>query len=510
MQQQPILVTGCTGYVGGRLTPRLLEAGYRVRAMARSESKVRCRPWGGHPQLEVVRADVFDRDSLVRAAAGCRAAYYLVHSMTGKPGDFADADRRAAENMVIAAGRGRLERIIYLGGLGKDDSELSAHLKSRLEVARVLQSGPTPTTFLRAAMILGAGSASFEILRYLVEHLPILITPRWVRTPAQPIAISNVLNYLMGCLESDQVLGQTLDIGGADVRTYQELMRIYAEEAGLRRRWIIPVPVLTPRLSSLWIHLVTPVPASIARPLAEGLRNAVVCEDHRIETMLPQRLLTCREAIREAVQRIAQEQVETCWSDAGLTTPPEWVQCGDAPYSGGTVLECAYRMRLHASLDQAWKCIQRVGGRSGWYYGDWLWRLRGWIDRLSGGSGLARGRRQAQTIQTGDALDFWRVLEASPPTRLLLLAEMKMPGEAILDFRLARLDEGQVEVQQIARFLPRGVAGLAYWYALYPFHRRLFGGALGAIARRLGTVPVSGPEPFDAAQPHACRLGPMT
>lgn len=510
MKDKPILVTGSTGYVGGRLVPRLLEKGYRVRAMARSPGKVRCRPWGRHPNLEVVAADILDLDSLTVAAKGCRAAYYLVHSMNPESHDFADADRIAAENMVIASGKARLGRIIYLGGLGLDEPGLSKHLQSRLEVGRILQSGPTPTTYLRAAMILGSGSASFEILRYLVDRLPIMITPRWVRTPCEPISIRNVLNYLMGCLEHDEVLGQTFDIGGGDIHSYHELMRIYAEEARLRKRLIVPVPVLTPTLSSYWIHVVTPVPASIARPLAEGLGAGVVCQDFRIREIIPQDLLTCRESIREALRRIEQEQVETCWSDAGASTPPEWVQCGDAPYAGGTALECAYRIGLPVTAELIWEQLVQIGGERGWFHGDFLWTLRGWLDRLVGGVGINRGRRSKSQIRTGDALDFWRVLDAEPLRRLLLMAEMKAPGEAILDFRIADKGEAGVEVQAIARFLPRGLAGMAYWYALKPVHGRLFSGMLKSLARVLAVSPDFGPEPFDAHQPHACRIAPVS
>jgi len=503
---KPILVTGATGYVGGRLAPKLLAEGYRIRVIARSVSKVRCRPWGTHPNLEVYRADVMDRESLIKAAQGCRAAFYLVHSMAPGKKDFADLDRIAAENMVIAAGKAHLERMIYLGGLGRETQDLSKHLRSRLETARILQSGPTPTTFLRAAMILGAGSASFEILRYLVDRLPVMITPRWVRTPCQPIAISNVLNYLMGCLESPHVLGQTLDIGGPDVLTYEDLMRIYAEEAGLARRWIIPVPVLTPRLSSYWLNLVTPVPMALAKPLAEGLRNAVVCEDFRIRQWIPQKLLSCREAIREALQRIRQAQVETCWADAGWTTPPEWIQCGDAPYAGGAIMECAYRMTIPVTPEKVWHAVQQVGGSQGWFFGDALWKVRGWIDRVAGGVGHVRGRRDPARLYVGDTVDYWRVLELVPQRRLLLLAEMKMPGEAVLDFRLAPLGSSETEVQVIARFHPRGLVGMAYWSVLTPFHKRIFRGLLEGLAKSLQVVPSVGPELFDARMPHACHL----
>jgi uncharacterized protein YbjT (DUF2867 family)/uncharacterized protein YndB with AHSA1/START domain len=436
-----------------------------------------------------------DAESLGRAAKGCWAAFYLVHSMTAAARDFAEADRQAARNMAQAAANAGLDRIIYLGGLGgQDDPTLSEHLRSRFEVARILQSGVVPITFLRAAMILGSGGAAFEILRYLVDRLPVMITPRWVHTPVQPIAIRNVLTYLMGCLDHDDTRGQTFDIGGPEVVTYRQLMDIYAEEAHLARRLIIPVPVLTPRLSSYWIHLVTPVPASLARPLAEGLANPVVCLDNRIRDLIPQELLDCRQTIRLALQRVEQQRVETCWSDAGELRPPEWAACGDADYTGGTVLSLGYRILLEASPEEVWQPLTRIGGRTGWYYGDSLWAIRGWADRLLGGAGLRRGRRHPVELRTGDALDFFRVLEIEPNQRLLLVAEMKMPGEATLEFRLTPRPDASTELTQIARFLPRGLLGIFYWYSLDPFHRMVYQGMLRNIAATTGKPITAGPE----------------
>ena len=299
--QAPVLVTGATGYVGGRLVPRLLEAGYRVRCVARSRPKLVARRWASDPRVEIVEADLADAHATTAALRGCQAAYYLVHSMVATGASYADADRRLAETFATATARAGVGRIIYLGGLGEQGQGLSEHLSSRREVERVLAAGPVPVTVLRAAMIIGAGSASFEILRYLVERLPIMITPRWVMTPSQPIAIGNVLAYLVACLAVPATVGRTLDIGGPDVVTYVELMRVMSEERGLRRRLVLPVPVLTPRLSSLWIHLVTPVSHRIARPLAEGLRNPVVCRDDEAARLMPQRLLGVRESIRAAL-----------------------------------------------------------------------------------------------------------------------------------------------------------------------------------------------------------------
>ena len=494
MKDKPVLVTGATGYVGGRLVPQLLQAGYRVRALGRSVSKLKGRPWGGHPLVEPAAGDVLDKDSLVKAGEGCWAAFYLVHSMIADPKGYTETDRKAAQNMAAATAEIGMNRIIYLGGLGgKDDPNLSEHLRSRYEVARILQSGPVPATFLRAAMILGAGSVSFEILRYLVERLPIMVTPRWVDTRAQPIGIRNVLNYLQGCLEHDEVLGQTFDIGGPEVVTYRQLFQIFAEEAGLPKRIIIPVPLFTPTLSSYWIHLITPVPSSIARPLAEGLRNAVICHDNRIREIIPQELLDCRQTIRLALQRIEQEQVDTCWMDAGRTVPQEWIYCGDTPYAGGTTLELGYAVQIQAPPEEVWAALKKIGGKTGWYFGTGLWKIRGWFDRLIGGPGFRAGRRHPSDLRPGDALDFWRVLEVDPGERLLLLAEMKVPGEALLEFRIKPLSGGNSELQQTARFLPKGLGGIIYWYGFDPFHRLLYPRMLAAIARSIGKPLLQAP-----------------
>jgi uncharacterized protein YbjT (DUF2867 family) len=510
MRSKPVLVTGSTGYVGGRLVPQLLDAGYRVRVMGRSLGKLQSRPWSGEANLKMVQADVLDYASLKRACDGCWAVFYLVHSMNPQHKDFARADREAARNMARAAEETGVERIIYLGGLGVEDDSLSKHLKSRTEVAKILQAGSVPTTFLRAAMILGSGSASFEIMRYLVERLPVMTTPRWVRSPVQPIAIRNVLNYLQGCLEQDATMGRTYDIGGPDILTYQHLLEIYAEEAGLSRRWIIPVPVLSPRLSAYWIHLITPVPAYIGRPLVEGLKNPVICQENRIRDIIPQELMTCREAIRLALGRTREACVETCWTDAGPIAVPEWLQCGDAPYGGGDIMESGYRIVLSASPEEVWDPISKIGGRTGWYFADFLWAIRGFLDRMMGGVGLRRGRRHPTELYVGDALDFFRVLDADPPHRLQLLAEMRFPGEATLEFRAHRLDGGRTELQQLSRYVPRGLSGLLYWYALYPFHQWVFSGMLKGIARAVGRPVLEGPDRFAPRRPQVCTMDPRS
>ncbi len=505
MRSKPVLVTGATGYVGGRLIPRLLDAGYGVRAAGRSLEKMAARSWAHHPNVERVQADVLDRDSLTRAAQGCGASFYLVHSMISGKKKYVDADRDSARNMVFAAQQSGIKRIIYLSGLGDAGHDrISEHLKSRHQVGEILQAGPVPTTVLQAAMILGSGSASFEILRYLVERLPVMITPRWVHTPSQPIAINDVLGYLTGCLEHDETIGQTYDIGGPDILTYKDLIDIFAQEAHLPRRRVIPVPVLTPHLSALWIHLVTPVPAAIAVPLTQGLSVPTTCRETRIRSIIPQKLLSCRGAIRLAIDRIQQEQIETCWADAGMLYPPEWAYCGDAEYAGGTVLECGYRIGIDATIEEVWQPITKIGGKTGYYSGNILWQLRGFIDRVFGGVGLRRGRRHSSQLLVGDALDFWRVLKIEPFRRLLLLAEMKVPGEALLDIQIQPLNNNLTQLQLLSRFLPRGIGGILYWYVTYPLHQWIFRDMLKAIAETIGKPVTFEPERFTPKLPTAC------
>ncbi|NCC24147.1 MAG: SDR family oxidoreductase [Deltaproteobacteria bacterium] len=491
-----VLVLGATGYVGGRLVPRLLDAGWTVRAAARSRAKLGCRPWAGHQECEIAAADALNRESLDRAMADMDAVFYLVHSMAPGGHDYAERDRKAAENARAAAEQAGVKRIIYLGGLGAVGQGLSKHLRSRTEVGEILGSGPVPLTWLRAAMILGAGSASFEIMRYLVDRLPVMITPIWVHTRCQPIAISNVLDYLAGCLENEATAGETYDIGGPDILTYKEMFDIYARAAGLKPRLIIPVPVLTPTLSSYWIHLVTPIPAALAKPLAQGLGNEVVCQDNRIREAVPAPLVTVAEAIAWALDRVRQQTVETCWSDAGDLRPPEWVDCGDVSYAGGTVLEMAFTAVLDRPAAEVWPAVAGIGGEHGWYFADWLWNLRGLADRMLGGIGLRRGRRHPDKVQVGDALDFWRVLVVDVDQRLQLLAEMRLPGEAILDFRLEPVLARQTRVVLSARFLPRGLWGIIYWRSLHPVHVILFRGLLTGLARRAGAKIVQGPVRF--------------
>ncbi len=491
-----ILLTGATGYIGGRVAPRLLDLGYRVRCVSRCRSKVGARPWADRDGVELFEGDVGDRAAMTEVMTGCSAAYYFVHSMNVAGSAYRERDLAMARSFGSAAADAGVSRLLYLGGLGETGSGLSKHLASRREVEDALGEGGVPVTVLRAAMIIGSGSASFEILRYLVERLPIMITPRWVHTESQPIAVRDVLHYLITALDTPGTIGRTIDIGGPDVLGYAEVMRQMAEALGLPRRIIIPVPVLTPRLSSLWIHLVTPLDASIARPLAEGLKNRVVCRNDDALGLMPHACLTVRAAMDAALAQDRADTVETAWSDAG-------VMPGDPVWAGGTVFVDRRTIEVEASREDTWAAVCSLGGRQGYFSADWLWRLRGMMDRLVGGPGLRRGRRSGKDLRLGDSLDFWRVTAIDPQARLELTAEMKLPGIATLTLEVepaadepAKPDEqgeqderdelgepGRSRIVMTARFRPTGLFGIAYWYAVLPLHGITFRGMLKGMAK---------------------------
>ena len=474
-----VAVTGATGYIGARLVPRLLAAGARVRCLVRSPRKLDDRPWRHDPGVEVQKVDLADEATLAPQLAQCDVAYYLVHSMESAGAAYVEHDRALARTFAAAAAKAGVTRIIYLGGLGDDSDALSQHLSSRRDVEDELRAGSVPVTAFRAAMIIGSGSASFEILRYLAERLPVMVTPRWVHTECQPISVRNVLHYLVTCLTVPETTGRILEIGGPDVVTYRRLLDIMAEERKLSRRIVIPVPLLTPFLSSLWIHLVTPVSARLARPLAEGLRNRVVVHDPAAATLMPQPLLGAREAIRVALAAEARADVESTWSAAGPVP-------GDPDWAGGKVFTDARTQDIAADPSAVFATLLTLGGEKGWMRYDQLWRMRGWLDRVVGGPGGKRRRRHPARLSWGEAVGFWRVSELEPNRRLTLRAEMKVPGDAVLDFELAPgpVASGRptTRLTQTARFRPRGLAGLAYWYAVLPFHGFIFSGLLSGVA----------------------------
>lgn len=469
-----IAVTGATGYIGSRLVPQLLSAGHEVVCLARTPGKLDDRSW--RDSVELRQCDVLDVAQVDAALEGIDVAYYLVHSM-GSSESFAAIDRTAAANFATAAARNHLRRIVYLGGLGSG-GELSSHLDSRQEVGAILSAHSTPVTELRAAVVIGSGSVSFEMLRYLTEVLPVMTTPRWVETKCQPIAIRDVLAHLVAAL-ADRPGSHVYEIGGPDVVSYHEMMQLYAEVAGLRRRLILPVPVLSPRLSSLWIGLVTPLPVGVARPLVDSLRNEVTVQT---DAILPGAgvPMSLREAIERALDHDVRLDTPSRWSDA--SSSPAQAFAGDPDWSGGTLLVDRQTVRTNATRDNLFWAFSRVGGSVGYYTYNWAWRLRGVIDTVVGGVGLRRGRRHPQEVRLHDTIDFWRVSAVKAGEYLQLSAEMRLPGEAWLEWRATDEDDGRL-LDQTAYFRPRGLSGRLYWYAMLPFHQLIFGRMARKITR---------------------------
>ncbi len=474
-----ILVSGATGYVGGRLVPRLLAAGYRVRCLARDPIRLQGRP--GLDQVEIAQGDVLQPASLVAAMRGVSVVYYLVHSL-GSGGNFSERDLAAARNCAEAAKFAGVERIIYLGGLGDPLGDLSPHLRSRQETGAALREAGVPVTEFRAAVIVGSGSLSFEMIRYLTERLPVMICPKWVFTRIQPIAIRNVLDYLVAALDCAASTGRILEIGGRDVLTYAGMMTGYARARGLTRR-LLAVPVLTPRLSSYWVHLVTPIPANIARPLIKGLGNEVIVRDAAALKLFPAiQPLDYATAVRLALDKMESRHVETAWSDSltssqGDKTPVTLIS------SEGMIIERRQRT-VAAPPDAVYRSFARLGGSRGWLYMDWAWQLRGMVDRLCGGVGMRRGRRDPIDLRMGDALDFWRVEMIEPGRLIRLRAEMRVPGAAWFEFKALRQTVVPTLLTQTAFFEPKGLFGLFYWYALYPVHALIFSGLIRQIAEQ--------------------------
>jgi uncharacterized protein YbjT (DUF2867 family)/uncharacterized protein YndB with AHSA1/START domain len=474
-----VLVTGATGYVGSRIIPRLLEAGYRLRVLTRDSRRLEGRTWT--PRVEIVEGDVLRSETLPKAMRGVDYAYYFIHSMSDTA-QFSQRDQLAASNFGAAARDFQVKRIVYLGGLGDPDSDLSSHLRSRQQTGDVLRQSGVPVTEFRAAIIVGSGSASFEMIRYLTERLPVMITPRWVSTKVQPIAIHNVLEYLIRSLDVPESEGQIIEIGGEDLLTYGEMMKSYARLRGLKRM-LIPVPVLTPRLSSYWVHWVTPLHANIARPLIDGLRNEVIVRDPSARDVFPEiHPVDYHSAVEQALGELNADRVESTWSDSLGTTSGDQapVQLSNTE---GMIMEKRKRI-IPAPPGMVFALISSIGGKNGWLFAGFLWRLRGMLDRLVGGVGLRRGRRHPKDLRVGDPLDFWRVEGIEPDRLIRLRAEMKLPGEAWLQFEMLPRAEGSTKLVQTAYFAPRGLLGHLYWYALYPIHKIVFSGLIGAIAQR--------------------------
>ncbi len=474
-----VLVTGATGYVGGRLVPSLLKAGYRVRVLVRDADRLKGRSW--IDQVEVSVGDVLKPETLAMALRNVDFAYYLIHSMMDSS-KFHERDLEAANNFGNAARDAKVRRIIYLGGLGETDDDLSQHLRSRQKTGEVLRKSGVPVTEFRAAIIVGSGSISFEMIRYLTERLPVMICPQWVYTKVQPISIRNVLEYLVAALDKPESAGRIIEIGGKDVLTYGDMMRQYAQVRGLNR-WLIPVPVLTPRLSSHWVHWITPIPSEIARPLIEGLRNEVILHDDQASRLFPQiKPMEYHRAVQRALDRLQAGSIESTWSDSLFSSRAD-IHTVVLKNKEGMIVE-QRRKLIESYPEDIYRTFTGLGGDQGWLYMDWAWELRGIVDRLFGGVGLRRGRRNPTDVRVGDALDFWRVELVEYPHRIRLRAEMKLPGEAWLQFEVTPLDTKKSLLVQTAYFAPKGLAGFLYWYLLYPIHSLVFSGLINALSRR--------------------------
>ncbi|MCM4076829.1 SDR family oxidoreductase [Paractinoplanes hotanensis] len=480
------LVTGATGYIGGRLAPRLLEAGHDVRCLTRGVGRLRDVPWAS--RVEVAEGDLNQAETLTAALEGIDVAYFLVHSLGRK--DFETLDRQAAENFARAAKAAGVSRIVYLGGPEPPEEERpSPHLRSRADVARILLASGVPTAVLRAPVIIGSGSASFEMLRYLTERLPVMVTPRWVSNRIQPIAVRDVLRYLIAAADLPPEVNRGFDVGGHDVLTYAEMMQGYAHVAGLRKRVIVPLRPLSPWLSAHWVGLVTPVPNAIARPLVASLIHEAVAHEDDIRQYSPDEPLGFEQAVRVALGKIRDANVETRWSNAAGGDAAAEPLPSDPDWSGGSIYVDERTREVKAPVEALWRVIEGVGGDNGWYSFPLAWSVRGWLDRLVGGVGLRRGRRDREHLRVGEALDWWRVEEIEPGKVLRLRAEMRVPGRAWLEMSAAPDGNGGSVYRQRAIFLPRGLAGHAYWASVLPFHGFIFSGMARNIARGAETRP---------------------
>jgi uncharacterized protein YbjT (DUF2867 family) len=478
-----ILVTGPTGYIGGRLIPRLLAGNYRVRALARHPEDLEGRPWTG--SVDIYKGDVFCGQGLQEALAGADAAYYLIHSMADTA-DFEAFEEVSARNFAAAAKAAGVKKVIYLGGLGGDAAGLSHHLHSRHRVGEILRQAGLNVAEFRAAIIVGSGSISFEMIRYLVERLPFIPCFRCVRdTLCQPVAIRDVLAYLAAALESRAADGKIVEIGGAGVHTYRELMRVYAETRGLSRNFFSCL-LWSPDLSARLIGLITPVPAVLARPLLESLRNDVVCSSDEALRLFPEiKPLDYRTAVQYALMRVAENNVETSWTTA---YEPHYAKPCSFIDTEGLILQDHF-LAVEAPAESVYRVFAGIGGARGWFYANWLWNLKALQDRMIGGVGMRRGRRHPDTIHQGEVLDFWRVERVVEGRMLLLRAEMKLPGKGWLQFEAKPQNETSSVLRMTAYFEPRGFLGSLYWYSLYPVHTFIFRGLLGEIRRRTLALP---------------------
>ncbi|MFT2817814.1 SDR family oxidoreductase [Leifsonia sp. A12D58] len=504
MSRRRVLVTGATGYIGGRLVPRLLEAGYDVRVLVRSPQRLTDVPWAA--DVEIAQGDLTDLESVRQACEGVDVLYYLVHSMTSG-GDFERMEQLAARNVARAAKEAGVSRIVYLGGLHPDAPKLSPHLRSRAEVGRILLDSGVPTVALQAGVVIGSGSTSFEMIRHLTDVLPYMPAPKWVRNRIQPIAVRDVLYYLLGAAELPPEVNRTFDIGGPDVLRYGQMMNGYALEAGLHQRPIAALPVLTPWLASQWVNLVTPIPRSLAVPIIASLQYDCVMHEHDIDDYIPQPdggLTPYRRAVRLALGKMSDGQVETSWQNASIVGAPADPLPSDPDWSGHLVYTDIKERHTKAKPADLWRVIESIGGENGWYSFPLAWAVRGWMDKLVGGVGLRRGRVHPDKLHTGDALDFWRVEKIERGHLLRLRAEMRVPGGAWLEMRAEADADGGSIYRQRAVFFPRGLGGRLYWWSILPFHGVIFSGManrITATAEALSARDSSRTASADSAHP---------
>ena len=482
-EARKILVTGASGYVGGRLVTNLLANNFQVRVLVRDQQKAMAHPWAS--QVEIAIGNANDFKAISDAMVGIHTVFYLLHSINAGP-RFDEIEAQMARNFAKAAAEQKVSQIVYLGGIANDKKQ-SQHLASRANTGRELASTNVPVMELRAGIIIGSGSASFEMLRHLTHRLPIMTTPKWVMNKTQPIAIRDVLWYLNGAAKLEKPVSGIFDIGGPEVLSYAQMMQKFAKISGLRKRIIIKVPVLTPKLSSLWIGFVTPVPTKLARPLVASLISEVIADPAKsIDQLIPnppQGLISIDNAIELAISRTTNNAVETRWSDATTPTAPWQKAQGDPDWAGEMTLKDERIAITSASVESLWKTVEQIGGEVGWYGSDYLWYLRGLIDRIFGGVGLRRGRRDPLHLRIGDSLDFWRVEQIDSERLLRLYAEMILPGKAWLEFRIENLGNGRRKITQTALFSPRGLGGQLYWYVISPLHMFVFPTMLRNIVR---------------------------
>ena len=489
-----ILVTGATGYIGGRLVPRLIDAGHDVRVMVRNPDRLRDVPWAG--DVDIVQGDLLTAADVTAAVTGMDVLYYLVHAMASGPG-FEKAEETSARNAAAAAKKAKVKRIVYLGGLHPRDGELSPHLRSRAAVGEILMASGVPTAALQAGTVIGSGSASFEMIRHLTEVLPYMPAPKWVRNFIQPIAVRDVLHYLINAAELPPEVNRTFDIGGPDVLRYGQMMNGYALEAGLHQRPIASLPVLTPWLASQWVNLVTPIPRALAIPIIASLQYDCVISESDINDYIaePEGGLTgYRTSVRLALGKMRAGEVETSWQNSSVAGAPSDLLPSDPDWSGHTVFTDLREQHSPADVARLWTVVEGIGGDNGWYSFPLAWAARGWMDKLVGGVGLRRGRRDANRLSVGDALDFWRVEDIERGRFLRLRAEMKVPGGAWLEMTTEADPDGGSIYRQRAVFFPRGLAGRLYWAAVLPFHGAIFAGMANRITQQASASETDEPE----------------